>query len=134
MTTTRFTAKFDGDTMLDGREYIEAEIRPGLTIRVYAEFDEVTTPDDWSDEAFSPEEVAAWRNDEWSFAVVRARAYLGGKCIAQHLGSIGGIQHDEAGGGRALNEAAEDLLDENEETAIRICKKFAEAAAKAVAD
>ncbi len=129
--TTRFTKQFDGSTSLDGREYIEAEIRPGLTIRVYAEFDEMTNIDDWDADAFTPEEIAAWNADEWQFAIVRASAYLAGRCIVPHLGSIGGIQHDEAGDGRALNEAAEELLAENEADAIKACKEFAKAARKA---
>lgn len=130
--TTRFTKQFDGSTILDGSEYTEAEIRPGLTIRVYAEFDEMTNIDDWGDEAFTPEEIAAWNADEWQFAIMRASAYLAGRCIVPHLGSIGGIQHDDAGDGRALNEAAEDLLAENEGDAIRACKEFAKAARKAI--
>ena len=132
-TKSKFTKQFDGMTSLDGREYIEAEIRPGLTIRVHAQFDEMTTPDDWKDgDEFTPEEIAAWRADEWWFATMRASAYLAGRCIVRHLGSIGGIQHDEAGAGRALNEAAEELLSENESAAIKACKEFAKAARKAV--
>jgi hypothetical protein len=133
MTTmkTRFTKQFDGSTSLDGGEYIEAEIRPGLTIRVYAEFDQTTNIDDWGDDAFTPEEIGAWNADEWRFAIMRASAYLAGRCIVPHLGSIGGIQHDDAGDGRALNEAAEELLAENEADAIRACKEFAKAAKKA---
>jgi hypothetical protein len=133
MTTmkTRFTKQFDGSTSLDGGEYIEAEIRPGLTIRVYAEFDQTTNIDDWGDDAFTPEEIGAWNADEWRFAIMRASAYLAGRCIVPHLGSIGGIQHDDAGDGRALNEAAEELLAENEADAIRACKEFAKAARKA---
>jgi hypothetical protein len=130
-TKSKFTKQFDGTTSLDGREYIEAEIRPGLTIRVYAEFDEMTNIDDWGDDEFTPEEVAAWNADEWQFAITRASAWLNRVCIVRHLGSIGGIQHDEAGDGRALNEAAEELLSENEAAAIRACKEFAKAAAKA---
>lgn len=129
--TTRFTKQFDGSTSLDGREYIEAEIRPGLTIRVYAEFDEMTNIDDWDDDAFTPDEIAAWNADEWRFAILRASAYLAGRCIVPHLGSIGGIQHDDAGDGRALNEAAGELLAENEADAIKACKEFAKAARKA---
>jgi hypothetical protein len=129
-TMTRFTKQFDGMTSLDGREYIEATIRHGLTMRAYAEFDEVSSPDDW-DDAFDAKEVAAWNADEWQFAVVRAAAFLCGRRISGFLGSIGGIQHDEAGGGRALNEAADELLAEYEGEAIRICKEFAKAAAKA---
>jgi hypothetical protein len=129
--TTRFTKQFDGMTSLDGREYIEAEIRPGLTIRVHAEFDEMTNIDDWGDDAFTPDEIAAWNADEWRFAIVRATAWLNGACIVRHLGSIGGIQHDEAGEGRAVNEAAEELLAENEADAVRACKEFAKAARKA---
>jgi len=129
--TTRFTKQFDGSTSLDGREYIEAEIRPGLTIRVYAEFDEMTNIDDWDADAFTPEEIAAWNADEWQFAIVRASAYLTGRCIVPHMGSIGGIQHDDAGDGRALNEAAEELLAENEADAVKACKEFAKAARKA---
>jgi hypothetical protein len=132
-TKSKFTKQFGGMTSLDGREYIEAEIRPGLTIRVHAQFDEMTTPDDWEEgEGFTPEEIAAWRADEWWFAIVRASVYLAGRCIVRHLGSIGGIQHDEAGEGRALNEAAEELLAENESAAIKACKDFAKAARKAI--
>ena len=132
-TMTRFTKQFDCMTSLDGCEYIEAAIRPGLTIRVHAEFDEMTTPSDWDDsDAYTPEEITAWRADEWSFAIVRASAYLAGTCIVPHLGSIGGIQHDDAGEGRSLNEAAEELLNENESAAIKACKDFEKAARKAV--
>ena len=131
-TTSRFTKQFDSMTSLDGGEYIEAEIRPGLTIRVYAQLDEMTTPGDWEDsDSFTPEEITAWRADEWFFAIARASAYLSGVCIAPHLGSIGGIQHDEAGNGRALNEAAEELLEENQAAAIRACKEFAKKAGRA---
>jgi hypothetical protein len=42
------------------------------------------------------------------------------------------IQHDDAGEGRSLNEAAEELLDENESAAIKACKDFEKAARKAV--
>jgi hypothetical protein len=133
VTKSKFTKQFDGMTSLDGRDFIEAEIRPGLTIRVHAQFDEMTTPGDWEDSvAFTPEEITAWRADEWSFAILRASAYLNGQCIVRHLGSIGGIQHDEAGEGRSLNEAAEELLEENESAAIKACKEFAKAARNAV--
>ncbi len=132
VTKSKFTKQFDGMTSLDGREFIEAEIRPGLTIRVHAHFDEVTKIDDWDEDSFTADEIAAWNADEWSFAVVRASAYLAGRCIVPHLGSIGGIQHDEAGEGRSLNEAAEELLSENESAAIKACKEFAKAARKAV--
>jgi hypothetical protein len=132
VTKSKFTKQFDGMTSLDGREFIEAEIRPGLTIRVHAQFDEMTTPGDWEDsDEFTPEEITAWRADEWSFAILRASAYLAGRCIVPHLGSIGGIQHGEAGEGRSLNEAAEELLSENESAAIKACKEFAKAASKA---
>ena len=129
--TTKFTKQFDGSTSLYGNEYIEAEVRPGLTIRVHAEFDETASIDEWDDDAFTPEEIAAWNADEWRFAIVRASAYLAGRCIVPHLGSIGGIQHDDAGDGRALNEAAEELLAENEAAAVKACKEFAKAARKA---
>jgi hypothetical protein len=91
----------------------------------------MTTPGDWGDDEFTPEEIAAWNADEWSFAVMRASAHLAGRCIVPHLGSIGGIQHDDAGDGRALNEAAEDLLAENEAAAVKACKEFAKAARRA---
>ena len=133
VTKSKFTKQFDGMTSLNGREFIEAEIRPGLTIQVHAQFDDMTTPAEWEDgDAFTPEEITAWRADEWSFAILRASAYLDGRCIVPHLGSIGGIQHDEAGEGRALNEAAEELLEENKSAAIKACKEFAKAARKAV--
>jgi hypothetical protein len=129
-TTSKFAKQFDSMTSLSGHDYIEATIRPGLTVRAYADFDPTSQPSDW-EESFTPEEIAAWEADEWSFAEIRLDVYFGGVEVVHGINRITGIQHDEEGDGRALNEAADELLDETEAEAIQKVKEFAKAAAKA---
>jgi hypothetical protein len=130
-TTSKFATQFDGMTSLDGSEYIEATIRPGLTVRAYAEYDATSSPADWSAGEFDADEVAAWEADEWSFARITLHVYFDGRRIVSHIGGMTGIQHDEAGEGRALNEAADELLEEVESEAVQKVKEFAKAATKA---
>lgn len=127
---SRFEKQFDGMTCLDGREYIEATIRPGLTVRAYVELDEGEDPHSFDDDEFTADEVAAWENDEWHFATVTLTVHFDGKRIAT-LACYGGIVHREEDAGRALNEAAEEMLVNYEREAIQRVKAFALAASKA---
>lgn len=128
-TTTKFAKQFDGLTILDGSRYIEATIRPGLTVRAYVEHDTDCDPHD--DDCFDAEELAAWDRDEWQFATVTLRVYFDGRCIVPCLAGCGGVVHDEKGDGRALNDIADELLAENEAEAIACVRSFAKRAAKA---
>ena len=127
---TKFSKQFDGSTSLDGGDYIEATIRPGLTVRAYADHDPTSQPSDWAD-SFTAKEIAAWEADEWTFAEVVLHVYFNGQCVVHGIARITGIQHDEAGDGFALNDAAEMLLNEIEDEAIQRVKEFAKAAVKA---
>jgi hypothetical protein len=129
-TTSKFTKQFDGTTSLDGREYIEAELRPGLTVRAYAELDDGEDPHSFDDGEFTADEIASWERDEWHFATVTLTVHFDSRRIAT-LACYGGIVHREEDGGRALNEAADELLVNYEREAVRKVKEFAKAAAKA---
>ena len=99
-------------------------------MRAYADHDPTSQPSDWTG-SFTAKEIADWEADEWCFAEVVLHVYFNGRRIVPGIARITGIQHDEAGDGMALNEAADDLLNEIDDEAIQRVKEFAKAAVKA---
>ena len=124
-TDNRFSASFDDEPILDGREYIKADLGSGVTVRAYVEFDQFTEPgEDYGDEAIRE----AWRRDEWRFCELALHVYLDGACIEENAANLCGIA---TGDGDYLTERANDLLGEID--VRQIVADFAERAATAAA-
>ena len=105
-TKNRFSASFDDEPILDGREYIKADLGSGVTVRAYVEFDQFTTPD----ENYGDAEIReAWNRDEWRFCELALHIYLDGSCIEENAANLCGIA---TGDGDYLTERANDLLGE----------------------
>lgn len=105
-TENRFGASFDDEPILDGREYIKADLGSGVTVRAYVEFDHATTPDEHYGDA---EIRAAWSRDEWRFCELALHVYIDGACIEENAANLCGIA---TGDGDYLTERANDLLGE----------------------
>lgn len=122
-TENRFSASFDDEPILDGREYIKADLGSGVTVRAYVEFDQFTTPDEnYGDEAIRE----AWNRDEWRFCELALHVYLDDACIKENAANLCGIA---TGDGEYLTERANDLLGEIDVHGI--VAEFAKKAAKA---
>jgi hypothetical protein len=105
-TENRFSASFDDEPILDGREYIKADVGSGVTVRAYVEFDQFTTPDENYGDAAIRE---AWNRDEWRFCELALHVYLDGVCIEENAANLCGIA---TGDGDYLTERANDLIGE----------------------
>ena len=105
-TENRFNASFDDEPILDGCEYIKADLGSGVTVRAYVEFDQFTTLDEnYGDEAIRE----AWNRDEWRFCKLALHVYLDDACIEENAANLCGIA---TGDGDYLTERANDLLGE----------------------
>ena len=105
-TENRFNASFDDEPILDGREYIKADLGHGVTVRAYVEFDQFTALDkNYGDEAIRE----AWNRDEWRFCELALHVYLDDACIEENAANLCGIA---TGDGDYLTERANDLLSE----------------------
>ncbi len=110
-TANRFKSGFDNWPILDGREYIEADLGAGVTVRAYVELDQFASPSDsWASE----EDIKAFNEDRLRFCELALNVYVGGVCIetdAANLCSIG-IMDDDETSGEYLTERANELLDQ----------------------
>jgi hypothetical protein len=108
-TANRFKTQFDNSPILDGREYIEAGLGGGVTVRAYIELDQYASPDE--DNA---EDVALFNADKLRYCKVQLNVYAGGACIEQGAASLYqiGIEEDGDNSGAYLTECANDLLDQ----------------------
>lgn len=105
-TENRFNASFDDEPILDGCEYIKADLGSGVTVRAYVEFDHFTTPD----ENYGDAEIReSWNRDEWRFCELALHVYLDDACIEENAANLCGIA---TGDGGYLTERANDLLGE----------------------
>lgn len=125
-TSNRFSASFDDDPLLDGSEYIEADLGRGVTVRCYLTSD--------SDSTCDLDELAILGDDEWQFCAMHLSVYVGGACIAPAEDGCGGMVCGRDGDGDYLTERANQLLADAEETIAGIVRNHAAAAAAAVAD
>jgi hypothetical protein len=111
MTTTanRFKTTFDNWPILDGREYIEADLGAGVTVRAYVELDQCASPDD--DNA---EDVELFNADKLRYCTMQLSVYVSGACIEHGAASLYqiGIEEDGDNNGNYLTECANDLLDQ----------------------
>jgi hypothetical protein len=109
MTANRFQTEFDNCPILDGCEYIEADLGAGVTVRAYASHDPYAKPED-----DDPEDVAAFNNDTLHFCILRLNVYVAGKCIKKAAASLHQIGIDESSdnNGSNLTDCANELLDE----------------------
>ena len=124
-TENRFSASFDDEPILDGREYIKADLGGGVTVRAYVEFDQFTTPDENYGDAAIRE---AWNRDEWRFCELALNVYIDDACIEENAANLCGIA---TGDGDYLTERANDLLGEID--VRQIVADFAKRAAAAAA-
>jgi|688.fasta_scaffold1560755_1 hypothetical protein len=107
----RFKQAFDNWPILDGREYIEADLGTGVTVRAYVELDQFARPDEsWA----TAEDIKAFNEDRLRFCELALNVYVGGACIetdAANLCSIGIVEDDETSG-EYLTERANELLNQ----------------------
>lgn len=110
-TKNRFSSSFDDWPVLDGREYIKADLGHGVTVRAYVELDQFASPDEgWATE----EDIKAFNEDRLRFCELALNVYLDDVCIekdAANLCSIGIMEDDETSGDY-LTERANELLDQ----------------------
>ena len=127
-TTNRFKSGFDNWPILDGREYIEADLGGGVTVRAYIEIDQFAGPGEWATE----EQVQAFNEDRLRFADMSLHVYIDGACIEENVATLGSIviTEDSDSDGGYLTERANDLLSEIDVAAI--VGGFAEKAAEAL--
>lgn len=129
-TANRFKSEFDNWPILDGSEYIEADLGAGVAVRAYAIHDPYAKP-----EEDDPEDVAAFNNDTLHFCFLRLNVYVAGRCIKKAAASLHQIGIDESSdnNGSNLTDCANELLDEIDLAGIvgEFAKKAA-AAAKAM--
>jgi hypothetical protein len=130
-TTNRFKSGFDNWPILDGREYIEADLGGGVTVRAYIEIDQFAQPGEWATE----EDIKAFNEDRLRFCDMSLHVYIDGACIEENVATLGeiGITEDSDTDGDYLTECANDLLSQTDVAAIvgGFAKK-ATAAAKAL--
>lgn len=125
-TANRFKATFDNWPILDGSEYIEADLGAGVTVRAYVELDQFSRP-------CSEDDLPAFNADTLRFCELALNVYIDGKCIEEDAANLCGIMiaEDNDSDGDYLTEAANGLL--NQIDVAGIVREFAEKAAAAAA-
>ena len=63
----------------------------GMTIRARIEFDSDTRADDFGEDCYTPEQIEAWKNDEWFFCGVVLSVSVDGIEIDDHAASLWGV-------------------------------------------
>jgi hypothetical protein len=109
-TANRFKATFDNWPILDGREYIEADLGAGVTVRAYVELDQFAQP-------YDADDLPAFNADTLRFCELALHVYIGGECIERDAANLCHIGIAEEHGGNTSNgdyltEAANDLLNQ----------------------
>ena len=89
-------------------DYTTSVVIDGTTFTAYTEHDPDTAPDDF--ECYSPEEIDAWKRDDWSFVGVIIYATRGGVLLGDNLASLWGIESNSSP--EYFLEVANDLLRE----------------------
>lgn len=114
-TKNRFKSSFDNWPILDGREYIEADLGASVTVRAYVELDQYATP-----EADRPDDIAAFDADRLRYCSMKLNVYLNGACVERSATSLHqiGIDEDADNNSGYLTECANDLLDQIDVAAI----------------
>jgi hypothetical protein len=105
-TSNRFKTAFDNWPILDGREYIEADLGAGVTVRAYVELDQFTEPQEDDRDDYNAERLR--------YCELALNVYINGACIEEDAANLCGIGITEDGDddGEYLTERANDLLGE----------------------
>lgn len=125
-TKNRFSSSFDNEPILDGGEYIEADLGGSVTARAYIEHDPYAEPD-----ADDPLDVEAFNADRLHYCTLTLNVYVDGACIKRGAGVMYQIGIDDDGDnvGNYLTDYANELLDEADIAGIVIA--FSQKASKA---
>lgn len=103
-TANRFRRSFDDDPILDGSDYIAADLGKGVTVRAYVE---TSDADRLDGDCWTAEEIAAWERGEWQLCEMTLHVYLAGNLIERDVATLCGI---DARDGDYLTEKANELL------------------------
>jgi hypothetical protein len=104
-TSNRFKSGFGKYPILDGREYIEADMGFGVTVRAYVELDQFAEPNAW--------QLADYNADRLRFCELVLNVYIGDACIEKDAANLCGIGFmDGTDDCDYLTERANDLLGE----------------------
>lgn len=108
----RFKQAFDNWPILDGREYIEADLGAGVTVRAYVELDQFAGPCD--NGTGDSEDIQAFNEDRLRFCELALNVYIGAACIEENAANLCGIgiMEDDDTSGEYLTERANELLDQ----------------------
>ncbi len=83
----------------------------GWTITARIERDNDTRPDDF--DCFDPEQIEAWKNDEWFYCGVVLAVEKNGVTLSKHAASLWGVECNYPGSkNEYLTEVSNELLDE----------------------
>jgi hypothetical protein len=95
---------------------------------VYA--DQTTKPTDF--DCYSPENIEAWRNDEWRYVGLVLDVFVDEILVSGHAASLWGIECNMGDGNLYLSEIADELLPEalsaGRAEVVRLAVRFLEAA------
>lgn len=119
----RFNRSFRDDPILDGSDWIEAVLVPGVEVLAVVKYDPDTTPG----EAEDAESIAAWKRDEWRYCDIVLKIRVNGVCIDDGFAYLGGV---DARDGEYITERANDLLSDNEDEILFIVGTFARKVAR----
>ena len=107
-TANKFRSGFDDDPILDGSEYIVADLGGGVTVRAYVEHDPYMRPD--GEEWATAEDVASFDRDEWRYCEMFLNVYLDAVCIEEATACMTAIAVGREGDGDHLTDVANELL------------------------
>lgn len=111
----------------DGSRYVAPgdfrEIPCGVfTLRATITPDYDSRADDY--ECYTPEQVAAWSRDDWSFVGVVLSVHWGEILLDDHAASIWGLECNLDGDNAYLSEAASELIPQGQARAIELREMF----------
>lgn len=89
----------------------ETITRDGIDFRFVLTFDVDTRPDRDAD-CYSPEDIAAWRNDEWHYVDIAVTPVIGGVEIDSATAYLGGVEYGYLAGAYITSETIIARLDD----------------------
>jgi hypothetical protein len=106
-TANRFKTTFGNWPILDGSEYIEADLGAGVTVRAYVELDQFAQP-------YNADDLPAFNADTLRFCELALNVYIDGARIERDAACLCEIMiaEDNDSDGDYLTEAANDLLNQ----------------------
>lgn len=108
--------KFNSRYVCPG-DSVEWEVGP-LTLRATLHEDTDTKPTDY--DCYSPEQIEAWRRDEWFFVGMVLSVSVGGHTLSEHAASLWGLEANLPG---AANDYLSETAKELEAEALEVAEK-----------